>query len=148
MGNLIPTDDGRRGVARPVRADLAPTDGGPNPLMMLSPAFLDDFMVLWACNRTLLPTDSDRSELCARLSIYAQRGLTAADWKAVVARMLQPERQAKHKFKTDFLTDLAALVADAIRTRRVREEMQAYLTRATLPPAQRIVVNLADRFRV
>lgn len=148
MGNLIPMDDGQRGVVRPARADLAPTEGGPNPLMMLPPAFLDDFMVLWACNRTLLPTDSDRSELCARLSIYAKRGLTAADWKTVVARMLQPERQARHKFKTDFLTDLAELVSQAIRTRRVEEETAAYLNLATLPPAQRIVVNLADRFRV
>lgn len=137
MADLKPID------AR-ARAELAKPDQAPNPLLMIPAEWLDQFMTLWGCNRTHFPSPM---ELCVRLRQYAKRGLTAAEFRAIVDRLTQPERQVRHRFPADVLTDLAGLTAKAIRARIAREEAAA--RRKPAPPAapRSLVRRLADIFR-
>jgi hypothetical protein len=110
-----------------------------NPLKLLPTELRPAVARLWMCYAHLLPS---ALPLCATIRVdLDSTPLDAADLEKIVGRLLQPEKRANHRFASDLLTDLSALVADTIRTKRARAETEARRTTGEVAG-----VKLADLF--
>lgn len=77
---------------------------------------------LWACYSHLLPSSLS---LASTIRVYIDdHGLSPLDVPAVCQRLLSPDMQARHKFASDLLTNLAYLVGEIVRQRQSDEEAE------------------------
>lgn len=114
---------------RPVRraASLEPVEMSDpqatnNPTLLVPAAVRVDLARLWACNAHLFP---NQLPLFATVRDYLDQGLPVEAVPGIVRRLLAAERRANHRFASDLLTDLAALVADVLRCRQRDLDVQA-----------------------
>ena len=75
---------------------------------------------LWACNAHLIP---DQLSLFATFRVFLDdHGLAVEDVPLICSRLLAPERRANHMYANQFFADLAGLVAEVVRKRKVERE--------------------------
>ena len=93
-----------------------------NPLLLIPSDWRNPVAVLWMCNAHLLPSSL---ALCSTLRVYSEHGITSEQIATIVRRLLDPERRQRHKFASDLIADLSGLVAESIKSSKVREEANA-----------------------
>jgi hypothetical protein len=132
--------------------ELAPKPAGPvavatqdqrNALRMIPPDWRKPVAFFWMCNAHLLPT---ALPVCARLKVWIADGLSLEDGKNIFRALVSPERAAEHRFAADLLAELANRVAEVMRQRRVRDEMQKRREAARPNEVSGLVNGLADQF--
>lgn len=63
-----------------------------------------------------------RGPLVTNLLYWISKGLTAEDGRKIFARLCDPEVCRNHNFENQLMADLAGLVADCFRRKRMAEE--------------------------
>ena len=77
---------------------------------------------VWMFNAHLLPSPL---VLCVRTKYWiSECGLTAADLGEIVAKLMAPERSAKHRFAADLVTDLSTEVGIVTQRRKSQREAE------------------------
>jgi hypothetical protein len=65
-----------------------------------------------------------RGPLVTNLNYWRSKGLTLKATQAIFRRLCDPEVARNHNFENQLMADLAGMVADYFRRRRVREEAE------------------------
>ena len=87
--------------------------------------------------------------LCANLRYWIDKGLTVADAEKIFHRLCDPDVSKNHKFESDLMTDLAGLVDEALRRRRlIHEHNQRRKAESSPGSMAGHVVRLADSLKV
>lgn len=109
-----------------------------NPTLLVPSDVRVELGRLWACNAHLFP---NQLPLFATVRDFLDQGLPVEAIPAIVRRLLSPDRRSLHRFPSDLLTDLAGLVVEEMRRRRIAQDQQ---DRARQHEADRLAAASGD----
>lgn len=114
---------------------------------VLPPAWIDAVGTFAASKLYLLKSVGP---LCINLAYWHNKGLELEDAKKIFRRLCDPEIAREHKFENQLMADLASMVNDCLRRKRMVED--ARIRRDAAKQTHRSVtgevVRLADAFRM
>jgi hypothetical protein len=109
-----------------------------NPLSMIPQDWLPSVVWFLGARNHLIKS---RLALCTSLKLWINKGLILEDAKRCFAAIAGPEFAMTHRFESDLMADLAAMVFSAIRRRRAWEDAKRRRSEAQ---ADRLVCGLAE----
>lgn len=121
---------------RPQALAVVPVED--NALTMLPPEWVPAVGYFLAARNHLIKS---RLSLCASLKLWIAKGLHLDDAKRCFAAIAGPEFAMTHRFESDLMADLAAMVFVAMRRRRAAEDAKL---RRSQEPTARLVCGLAE----
>jgi hypothetical protein len=126
---------------RPTQAvgRIEPTED--NALTMLPAEWVPAVGFFLAARNHLIKS---RLALCTSLKLWIAKGLVLEDAKRCFSAIAGPEFAMTHRFESDLMADLAAMVFAAIRRRKAFEDAKR---RRSEQQGDRIVCGLAEAFR-
>ena len=90
-----------------------------------------------------------RGPLCVNLRYWIAKGLTLDDAKMIFRRLCDPEVSRSHNFENQLMAELAGLVADCLRRRKMLAEMKRRREAEANPTSDPAgVVRLAETFKL
>lgn len=93
-----------------------------NPLTIVPEGCRPEVVRLWLCNSHLFASSLP---LCSTVRVYLdEQEITADDVNTIVARLLQPDARARHRFASDVLADLSRMVAEAVKRNKARQQCE------------------------
>ena len=94
-----------------------------NPLLALPPEWAKPVGYFLSARALLI---REPLGLCLTLKVWIERcGLTLADALPIFNRLASPEMAKEHQFESELMADLAAMVAERLRSKRIIADMLA-----------------------
>ncbi len=88
-----------------------------------------------------------RGPLCVNLKYWISKGLELDEAKAIFRRLCDPEVSRGHNFENQLMADLAGMVADCFRRKKLAEETRIRREADAAPESgAAVAVKLADYF--
>jgi hypothetical protein len=109
-----------------------------NPLSMMPQDWVPAVVWFLGARNHLIKS---RLALCTSLKLWIAKGLVLEDAKRCFAAIAGPEFAMTHRFESDLMADLAAMVFSAIRRRKMYEDAARRRSQAI---GDRLVCGLAD----
>lgn len=92
-----------------------------NPLLALPPEWAKPVGYFLSARALLI---REPLGLCLTLKVWIERcGLTLADALPILNRLASPELAREHQFESELMADLAAMVAERLRSKRIIADM-------------------------
>ncbi len=117
-----------------------------NPFAILPPEWVAPVSYFAVMKISVLKPSGVLS-LCADFKYWISLGLTLEDVKKILRMLATPDASAGHKWDNDLLAEIAQAVADVLRRRRMRADVERRKQAdATVSDSERQVISLADAF--